>query len=138
MAGSLYLWFRHSLGFEMPLHVFQMVYLLKKLPRKKDQWKESGWKGELDILRAIYERSAGESRFDPLLKMPKHLIELEHMASKADFRLGKRPTLPLAKLIELKVKELWPDLLRIAVRRKLLKRSAELHLKNRLKELPPN
>ncbi|KAL2542280.1 Plus3 domain-containing protein [Abeliophyllum distichum] len=43
MAGSLYLWFRQSIGFEMPLYVFQTVYLLKKLPRKKDKEEEVGW-----------------------------------------------------------------------------------------------
>ncbi|KAL2517721.1 Uncharacterized protein Adt_13968 [Abeliophyllum distichum] len=43
MAGSLYLWFWHSIRFEIPLHMFQMVYLLKKLPRKNDREEEVGW-----------------------------------------------------------------------------------------------
>ncbi|KAL2526338.1 hypothetical protein Adt_11392 [Abeliophyllum distichum] len=43
MAGSLYLWFRHSIGFEMPLHVFQKVYLPKKLPKKKDRKEKVDW-----------------------------------------------------------------------------------------------
>ncbi|KAL2505885.1 hypothetical protein Adt_21506 [Abeliophyllum distichum] len=37
MAESLYLWFRHSFGFEMPLHIFQTVYLPKKFPKKNDK-----------------------------------------------------------------------------------------------------
>ncbi|KAL2487399.1 Uncharacterized protein Adt_32155 [Abeliophyllum distichum] len=32
MVGGLYLWFRHSFGMEMPLHVFQTMYLQKWLP----------------------------------------------------------------------------------------------------------
>ncbi|KAL2532685.1 Uncharacterized protein Adt_06036 [Abeliophyllum distichum] len=43
MAGSLYLWFRYSIGFETPLHVFQTVYLPKKLPKKKYKEEEVGW-----------------------------------------------------------------------------------------------
>ncbi|KAL2510548.1 Uncharacterized protein Adt_16148 [Abeliophyllum distichum] len=47
MVGGMYLWFRHSFGMEMPLHVFQTIYQPRKLPRKKGcpssikQWKES-------------------------------------------------------------------------------------------------
>ncbi|KAL2503674.1 Uncharacterized protein Adt_19295 [Abeliophyllum distichum] len=39
MVGGMYLWFRHSFGMEMPLHVFQTV----KLPRKKGKEEEAGW-----------------------------------------------------------------------------------------------
>ncbi|KAL2470676.1 Uncharacterized protein Adt_38812 [Abeliophyllum distichum] len=44
MVGGMYLWFRHSFGMEMPLHVFQTIYQPRKLPRKKggeEEWKES-------------------------------------------------------------------------------------------------
>ncbi|KAL2497221.1 putative abhydrolase domain-containing protein [Abeliophyllum distichum] len=41
--GGMYLWFRHSFGMEMPLHVFQTVYQLRKLPRKKGKEEEAGW-----------------------------------------------------------------------------------------------
>ncbi|KAL2480507.1 hypothetical protein Adt_33473 [Abeliophyllum distichum] len=43
MVENLYLWFRHSLGFEMPLHKFQTVYLPKKFPKKKDRKEETRW-----------------------------------------------------------------------------------------------
>ncbi|KAL2524377.1 Uncharacterized protein Adt_09431 [Abeliophyllum distichum] len=43
MVGSMYLWFRHSFGMEMPLHVFQTVYQPRKLPRKKGKEEEAGW-----------------------------------------------------------------------------------------------
>ncbi|KAL2485279.1 Uncharacterized protein Adt_30035 [Abeliophyllum distichum] len=43
MVGSMYLWFRHSFGMEMPLHVFQSIYQPRKLPRKKGKEEEVGW-----------------------------------------------------------------------------------------------
>ncbi|KAL2523716.1 Plus3 domain-containing protein [Abeliophyllum distichum] len=43
MVGGMYLWFRHSFGMEMPLHVFQTVYQPRKLPRKKGKEEEAGW-----------------------------------------------------------------------------------------------
>ncbi|KAL2498116.1 putative abhydrolase domain-containing protein [Abeliophyllum distichum] len=43
MVGGLYLWFRHSFGMEMPLHVFQTMYQPRKLPRKKGKDEEPGW-----------------------------------------------------------------------------------------------
>ncbi|KAL2487189.1 Uncharacterized protein Adt_31945 [Abeliophyllum distichum] len=43
MVGGMYLWFRHSFGMEMPLHVFQSVYQPRKLPRKKGKEEEVGW-----------------------------------------------------------------------------------------------
>ncbi|KAL2472200.1 putative abhydrolase domain-containing protein [Abeliophyllum distichum] len=39
----MYLWFRHSLGMEMPLHVFQTIYQPRKLQRKKGREEEVGW-----------------------------------------------------------------------------------------------
>ncbi|KAL2542144.1 putative abhydrolase domain-containing protein [Abeliophyllum distichum] len=39
----MYLWFRHSFGMEMPLHVFQTIYQPRKLPRKKGREEEVGW-----------------------------------------------------------------------------------------------
>ncbi|KAL2471585.1 hypothetical protein Adt_39721 [Abeliophyllum distichum] len=39
----MYLWFRHSFGMEMPLHVFQTIYQSRKLPRKKGREEEVGW-----------------------------------------------------------------------------------------------
>ncbi|KAL2453467.1 Uncharacterized protein Adt_49034 [Abeliophyllum distichum] len=44
MVGGMYLWFRHSFGMEMPLHVFQTVYQPRKLPRKKGKEEEAGWR----------------------------------------------------------------------------------------------
>ncbi|KAL2524441.1 Plus3 domain-containing protein [Abeliophyllum distichum] len=41
--GGMYLWFRHSFGMEMPLHVFQTVYQPRKLPKKKGKEEEVGW-----------------------------------------------------------------------------------------------
>ncbi|KAL2527175.1 Uncharacterized protein Adt_12229 [Abeliophyllum distichum] len=43
MVGGMYLWFRHSFGMEMPLHVFQTVYQPRKLPKKKGKEEEAGW-----------------------------------------------------------------------------------------------
>ncbi|KAL2492156.1 Uncharacterized protein Adt_27784 [Abeliophyllum distichum] len=43
MVGGMYLWFRHSFGIEMPLHVFQTVYQPRKLPKKKGKEEEAGW-----------------------------------------------------------------------------------------------
>ncbi|KAL2535004.1 Uncharacterized protein Adt_08355 [Abeliophyllum distichum] len=43
MVGGMYLWFRHSFGMEMPLHVFQTVYQPRKLPKKKGKEEEVGW-----------------------------------------------------------------------------------------------
>ncbi|KAL2540644.1 Uncharacterized protein Adt_01622 [Abeliophyllum distichum] len=43
MVGGMYLWFRHSFGAEIPLHVFQTIYQPRKLPRKKDGVEEVGW-----------------------------------------------------------------------------------------------
>ncbi|KAL2476718.1 Uncharacterized protein Adt_37454 [Abeliophyllum distichum] len=43
MVGGMYLWFRHSFGSEMPLHVFQTIYQPRKLPRKKGGTEEVGW-----------------------------------------------------------------------------------------------
>ncbi|KAL2453101.1 hypothetical protein Adt_49399 [Abeliophyllum distichum] len=42
-GGEHVLWFRHSFGMEMPLHVFQSVYQPRKLPRKKGKEEEVGW-----------------------------------------------------------------------------------------------
>ncbi|KAL2517246.1 hypothetical protein Adt_13493 [Abeliophyllum distichum] len=43
MVGDMYLWFRHSFGLEMPLHVFQTINQPRKLPKKKDREEEAGW-----------------------------------------------------------------------------------------------
>ncbi|KAL2517260.1 hypothetical protein Adt_13507 [Abeliophyllum distichum] len=43
MVGGMYLWFRHSFGLEMPLHVFQTINQPRKLPKKKDREEEAGW-----------------------------------------------------------------------------------------------
>ncbi|KAL2465808.1 Glyceraldehyde-3-phosphate dehydrogenase [Abeliophyllum distichum] len=43
MVGGMYLWFRHSFGMEMPLHVFQTIYQPRKLPKKKGREEEAGW-----------------------------------------------------------------------------------------------
>ncbi|KAL2476406.1 Uncharacterized protein Adt_37142 [Abeliophyllum distichum] len=43
MVGGMYLWFRHSFGMEMPLHVFQTIYQPRKLSRKKGGEEEVGW-----------------------------------------------------------------------------------------------
>ncbi|KAL2491557.1 Uncharacterized protein Adt_27185 [Abeliophyllum distichum] len=43
MVGGLYLWFRHSFGMEMPLHVFQTMYQPRQLPKKKGKDEEPGW-----------------------------------------------------------------------------------------------
>ncbi|KAL2481393.1 Plus3 domain-containing protein [Abeliophyllum distichum] len=43
MVGGMYLWFRHSFGMEMPLHVFQTVYQPRKLPKKKGREEEARW-----------------------------------------------------------------------------------------------
>ncbi|KAL2497028.1 Plus3 domain-containing protein [Abeliophyllum distichum] len=43
MVGGMYLWFRHSFGMEMPLHVFQTIYQPRKLSRKKGREEEVGW-----------------------------------------------------------------------------------------------
>ncbi|KAL2460251.1 Uncharacterized protein Adt_43671 [Abeliophyllum distichum] len=43
MVGGMYLWFRHSFGMEMPLHVFQTLYQPRKLPKKKGKEEEAGW-----------------------------------------------------------------------------------------------
>ncbi|KAL2474710.1 Uncharacterized protein Adt_35446 [Abeliophyllum distichum] len=43
MVGGMYLWFRHSFGMEMPLHVFQTIYQPRKLSRKKDREEEVWW-----------------------------------------------------------------------------------------------
>ncbi|KAL2481590.1 putative abhydrolase domain-containing protein [Abeliophyllum distichum] len=42
MVGGMYLWFRHSLSMEMPLHVCQTIYQPRKLPRKKGGEEEVG------------------------------------------------------------------------------------------------
>ncbi|KAL2491359.1 Uncharacterized protein Adt_26987 [Abeliophyllum distichum] len=62
MVGGMYLWFRHSFGMEMPLHVFQSVYQPRKLPRKKGKEEEVGplprcelSRENIDVLRSIYE-----------------------------------------------------------------------------------
>ncbi|KAL2474364.1 hypothetical protein Adt_35100 [Abeliophyllum distichum] len=39
----MYLWFRHSFGMEMPLHVFQTIYQPRKLSKKKGREEEAGW-----------------------------------------------------------------------------------------------
>ncbi|KAL2498854.1 Plus3 domain-containing protein [Abeliophyllum distichum] len=43
MVGGMYLWFRHSFGMEMPLHLFQTVYQPRKLSKKKGKEEEAGW-----------------------------------------------------------------------------------------------
>ncbi|KAL2541366.1 Uncharacterized protein Adt_02344 [Abeliophyllum distichum] len=43
MVGGMYLWFRHSFGMEMPLHVFQTIYQPRKLLKKKDSEEKAGW-----------------------------------------------------------------------------------------------
>ncbi|KAL2455328.1 Plus3 domain-containing protein [Abeliophyllum distichum] len=43
MVGGMYLWFRHSFGMEMALHVFQTIYQLRKLQKKKGREEEAGW-----------------------------------------------------------------------------------------------
>ncbi|KAL2492134.1 Uncharacterized protein Adt_27762 [Abeliophyllum distichum] len=43
IVGDMYLWFRHSFSMEMPLHVYQTVYQLKKLPKKKGREEEAVW-----------------------------------------------------------------------------------------------
>ncbi|KAL2471987.1 Uncharacterized protein Adt_40123 [Abeliophyllum distichum] len=43
MVGGMYLWFRHSFGMEMALHVFQTIYQPRKLQKKKGREEEAGW-----------------------------------------------------------------------------------------------
>ncbi|KAL2486571.1 Plus3 domain-containing protein [Abeliophyllum distichum] len=43
MVGGMYLWFRHSFGMEMSLHMFQTIYQPRKLSRKKGREEEVGW-----------------------------------------------------------------------------------------------
>ncbi|KAL2470727.1 hypothetical protein Adt_38863 [Abeliophyllum distichum] len=96
MAGSLYLWFSHSFGLEILLHVFQTVYLLKKMPKKKDKDEEIGWyyfgpweahkallsSDQLDVLRSIYQVAPVNRQYESLLNKHRCVIELGLMASR--------------------------------------------------------
>ncbi|KAL2533491.1 Uncharacterized protein Adt_06842 [Abeliophyllum distichum] len=43
MVGGLYMWFFHSFGMEMPLHMFQTIYQRGSCLKKKDKDEEPGW-----------------------------------------------------------------------------------------------
>ncbi|KAL2467184.1 Uncharacterized protein Adt_43035 [Abeliophyllum distichum] len=103
MVGGLYLWFRHSFGMEMPLHVFQTMYQPRKLPKKKGKDEEPGWVEDdlepdldvpsvygiasalprcelsrevVDVLRSIYQAPPVTRRYEFILNRHRCLIKL--------------------------------------------------------------
>ncbi|KAL2491493.1 Glyceraldehyde-3-phosphate dehydrogenase [Abeliophyllum distichum] len=111
MVGGMYLLFRHSFGMDMPLHVFQTVYQLRKLSKKKGRKEEAGWvyddpepdldvpsfygiantlhhcelsKDVVHIVRSIYQVAPLTRSYRLILNRHRCLVELGLMASKGD------------------------------------------------------
>ncbi|KAL2474905.1 Protein kinase domain-containing protein [Abeliophyllum distichum] len=111
MVGGMYLWFRHSFGKEMPLHVFQTIYQPRKLPRKKGREEEVGCplphcelsQDVVDVLRSIYQANQKTRSYGFILNRHRCLVELELTASK-----GRHPRPTLAKLTKQRPKTLVP------------------------------
>ncbi|KAL2533928.1 Uncharacterized protein Adt_07279 [Abeliophyllum distichum] len=131
MVGGMYLWFRHSFGMEMPLHVFQTIYQPRKLPRKKGGEEERVFddpepdldvpsvygiasplprcelsQGAVDVLRSIYQADQKSRSYGLILNRHRCLVELGLMASKAEMDQGKRPRPTLARLSKQRPKTL--------------------------------
>ncbi|KAL2498546.1 putative abhydrolase domain-containing protein [Abeliophyllum distichum] len=140
IVGSLYLWFRHLFGLEMPLHVFQTVYFPKKILKKKDKDEELGWyyfvpRGphkslcelssvQLDVLWSIYQGTLANRRYESTLNRHRCLIELGLMTSKVDVKQGKWSQLALMCLPGAKLRSLLPgshDAPSVQLKRKVIK-----------------
>ncbi|KAL2504340.1 Uncharacterized protein Adt_19961 [Abeliophyllum distichum] len=133
MVVGMYLWFRHSFGMEMPLHVFQTIYQPRKLPRKKGREKERVFddpepdldvpnvygianplprcelSGDIvDVLRSIYQADQKIRSYGLILNRHRCLVELGLMVSKAEMDQGRRPRPTLARLTKQRPKTLVP------------------------------
>ncbi|KAL2475446.1 Uncharacterized protein Adt_36182 [Abeliophyllum distichum] len=148
MVGGMYLWFRHSFGAEMPLHVFQTIYQPRKLPRKKGGDGGGGVRvfddpepdldapsvygiasplprcelpGDVvDVLKSIYQADQKTRSYGFLLNRHRCLVELGLMASKAEMDQGRRPRPTLAKLTKQRPKILVPGSAEDASQRKVV------------------
>ncbi|KAL2497051.1 Uncharacterized protein Adt_22601 [Abeliophyllum distichum] len=126
MVGGMYLWFRHSFGAEMPLHVFQTIYQPRKLPKKKGGRRK--WGGPLpgcelpgdvvDVMKSIYQADQKTRSYGFILNRHRCLVELGLMASKAEMDQGRRPRPTLAKLTKQRPETLVPGSAEDASQRK--------------------
>ncbi|KAL2504189.1 Uncharacterized protein Adt_19810 [Abeliophyllum distichum] len=144
MVGGMYLWFRHSFGAEMPLHVFQTIYQPRKLPRKKGEAEERVFDDPepdldapsvygiasplprcelpgdvVDVLKSIYQADQKTRSYGFILNRHRCLVELGLMASKAEMDQGRRPRPTLAKLTKQRPKTLVPGSAEDASQRKV-------------------
>ncbi|KAL2497748.1 Uncharacterized protein Adt_23298 [Abeliophyllum distichum] len=110
MVGGMYLWFRHSFGMEMPLHVFQSIYQPEEVAEEEGQGGGS-WlrvyddpepdlnvpsvygiasplprcelsRENTDVLRSIYEADSKSRSYNFILNRQRCLVELGLVASK--------------------------------------------------------
>ncbi|KAL2461384.1 hypothetical protein Adt_44804 [Abeliophyllum distichum] len=110
MEGGMYLWFRHSFGMEMPLHVFQTIYQSRKLLKNKDTLPRCELSRDvIDIVRSIYQAAPLTWSYGLILNIHRCLVELSFMASKAEMDQGRRPHPTLARLTKQRLKVLVPD-----------------------------
>ncbi|KAL2543258.1 Uncharacterized protein Adt_04236 [Abeliophyllum distichum] len=127
MVGGMYLWFRHSFGMEMPLHMFQTVYQPRKLPRKKGREEEVGplprcelSRENTDVLQSIYEADSKSRSYNFILNRQRCLVELGLVASKAEMDQGRRPRPTLAKLAKQRPRTLVPGSVEDSSQRKVI------------------
>ncbi|KAL2471702.1 hypothetical protein Adt_39838 [Abeliophyllum distichum] len=100
VVGSLYIWFKDSFKMEMPLQMFQTVYLMKELPKKKDKGEKTHSLGAIlpsSLWTSIYHTPSVERHYKALLDKRSRLIKLGQMASK-----GKHTQPTLALRVKLK------------------------------------
>ncbi|KAL2532446.1 Uncharacterized protein Adt_05797 [Abeliophyllum distichum] len=145
MVGDMYLWFRHSFGMEMPLHVFKTIYQPRKLPRKKGREEERVFddpepdldvpsvygiasplprcelsQDVVDVLRSIYQADQKARSYGLILNRYRCLVNLGLMASKAEMDQGRRPRPTLPRLTKQRPKTLAPGYVEDTSQRKAI------------------
>ncbi|KAL2461994.1 Uncharacterized protein Adt_45414 [Abeliophyllum distichum] len=144
MVGGMYLWFRHSLGMEMPLHVFQTSACVPNHLSTEETAKEEGVfddpetdldvpsiygiasplprcelsEDAVDVLKSIYQADQKTRSYGFILNRHRCLVELGLMASKVEMDQGRRPRPTLAKLTKSRPKTLVPGSAEDASQRK--------------------
>ncbi|KAL2476577.1 Uncharacterized protein Adt_37313 [Abeliophyllum distichum] len=136
MVGGMYLWFRHSFGMEMPLHVFQTGVPAEEVAEEERQ--RGGGRlrvvddpepdldvpsvygiasslprcelssGSIEVLRSIYQADIKSRSYSFILNRQRCLVELGLIASQAEMDQGRRPRPTLAKLAKQRPRTLVP------------------------------
>ncbi|KAL2519249.1 Uncharacterized protein Adt_15496 [Abeliophyllum distichum] len=99
MVGSMYLWFRHSFGMEMPLQRLPSVYQPRKCRGRRARRRKLVGplprcelsRENTDVLRSIYEADIKGRSYNFILNRQRCLVELGLVASKAEMDQGETP-----------------------------------------------